>query len=112
LPQQAYYFPAYELLLDDLRDYRFYAQDMAHPTEQAIQYVWGKFSDTFFGQATLQLIQEVEAIRRAAAHRPFNPDTAAHQAFLRKQLAAIEALEQNKGIVLKNEREVLARQLT
>lgn len=88
------YFPAYELLLDDLRDYRFYASDMLHPSELAVEYIWQYFSDMFFLAETKQLNTAIEKILAAAAHRPFHPDTAAHRAFAEKQLAAISALQQ------------------
>jgi hypothetical protein len=90
----AQYFPAYELLLDDLRDYRFYARDMIHPSEVAVDYVWQFFSDTFFAEKTRNLHDRIERIQAAARHRPFHPDTAAHQAFVQAQLAAITSLEQ------------------
>ena len=88
-----HYFPAYELLLDDLRDYRFYASDMIHPNETAIDYIWNYFSTTFFNQKTKQLISEIEKIRAASQHRPFRPKSAAHQQFVEEQLAKIQALE-------------------
>jgi hypothetical protein len=90
---QAHYFPAYELLMDDLRDYRFYADDMVHPSTMAIDYVWQHFVDTFFSPATQALNQQISKIMAAAAHRPFNPDTEAHRAFVERQLEAIELLE-------------------
>lgn len=89
----AQYFPAYELLLDDLRDYRFYAADMVHPSEVAIEYVWEFFSDTYFGQETRLLNQRLEKIRSAVAHRPFHPHTEQHRAFATTQLAAIAQLK-------------------
>ena len=88
----ASYFPAYELLLDDLRDYRFYTADMVHPTETAVDYIWQHFADTFFNPATQQLMARIEKIRLAARHRPFHPDTDQHGAFARIQLRAIAEL--------------------
>jgi hypothetical protein len=90
----AQYFPAYELLLDDLRDYRFYAKDMIHPSEVAVDYVWQFFSNTFFYEKNRKLHERIERIQAAARHRPFHPDTAAHQAFVHAQLAAIASLVQ------------------
>jgi len=90
----ACYFPAYELLLDDLRDYRFYTSDMLHPSALAVDYIWQHFSDMFFTVETKRLTGAIEKILAAAAHRPFNPDTAEHRAFVEKQLAAIGALKQ------------------
>lgn len=88
-----HYFPAYELLLDDLRDYRYYAADMVHPSEMAIAYVWECFSETYFSQATRSLLERIEKIRAAAGHRPFHPDTAQHRAFVSGQLEAIARLK-------------------
>jgi GSCFA family len=87
------YFPAYECLMDDLRDYRFYAADMLHPSETAIEYIWQHFEATFLSTPTQQLCKQIEKIVAAAAHRPFNPHTAAHQTFQQKQLDAIAVME-------------------
>jgi lysophospholipase L1-like esterase len=86
------YFPAYELVLDDLRDYRFYADDMVHPSEKAVQYVWEHFMRTCVREDARALAAEIEKINRAMAHRPFNPDTPQHQAFLAHQQAAWASL--------------------
>lgn len=87
-----HYFPAYELLLDDLRDYRFYAPDMVHPNGQAVDYIWHYFSEQYFPSQTLALLEQIGKIRAAAAHRPFNPDTPEHRAFGRAQVEKIERL--------------------
>ena len=89
----AYYFPAYELLLDDLRDYRFYEADMVHPSEVAVGYIWDFFADTFFSAETKRLNERIRKITAAARHRPFNPDTAEHKAFAQAQLEAIGNLK-------------------
>ena len=86
------YFPAFEILTDDLRDYRFYADDLVHPAPQAIAYVWEKFVQTALDDRARQLLPEVEAIVAAAAHRPRNPHGEAHRAFCRRQLERIEAI--------------------
>lgn len=88
-----HYFPSYELVLDDLRDYRFFAADMTHPNEVAVDYVWEAFCHHFFEEPTRQLQQKVSRIVQAAAHRPFHPATPEHQRFLLQQLAAIDELE-------------------
>lgn len=90
----AHYFPAYELLMDDLRDYRFYDTDMVHPSEVAEEYVWEFFKKTFFTGETNQLLARVEKIRAAAQHRPFHPNTQQHQAFVQVQLDAIRQMEE------------------
>ncbi len=87
------YFPAYEFQLDDLRDYRFYAADLLHPNQQAIDYIWGKFADHYFSDTTQQLNRRIEKILVAAKHRPFHPELKGHQVFLQKQLENMAALE-------------------
>ena len=91
----AHYFPAYELLLDDLRDYRFYAADMIHPSEVAVDYIWQHFCDTYFSAETKTLLQAITKIQTAAQHRPLHPDAPEHQRFVQAQLAALERLQQD-----------------
>ena len=79
---EVYYFPSYELIMDDLRDYRFYAEDMLHPNSLAIDYIWEKFGDAYFSSETKQLIKEWENIRQALNHRPFNPDSQEYKRFI------------------------------
>lgn len=86
------YFPAYEILTDDLRDYRFYADDLVHPSPQAVAYIWEKFSAAALTPAAQNLLPEVEAIAAAAAHRPRDPHSAAHRDFCRRMLERIAAL--------------------
>jgi len=86
------YYPAYELLMDDLRDYRFYTDDMLHPSTQALSYVWEHFSDTFFNKQTKEVAKQVQQVRKAMEHRPFQPEEAAYYRFAQKNLAAIEGL--------------------
>ncbi|WP_075342402.1 GSCFA domain-containing protein [Tenacibaculum agarivorans] len=82
--KQQYYFPSYEILMDELRDYRFYKEDMIHPNQTAIHYIWEKFSETWFSENTMQTITKVEEIQKGLAHKPFNPNSEAHQKFLKK----------------------------
>jgi len=77
------YFPAYEIVLDELRDYRFYEEDMLHPNLLAINYIWEKFSEVYFSAETQNIQKEIAQIIKAEAHRPFNPQTAEHQSFLK-----------------------------
>lgn len=86
------YFPAFEILLDDLRDYRFYADDLVHPAPQAVEYVWEKFVQAALAPEAQALLPEVEGIVAAAAHRPRNPQGEAHRAFCRRMLERIAAL--------------------
>lgn len=88
-----HYFPSYELLMDDLRDYRFYGEDLIHPSNMAINYIWKYFCQAFMEDSTLTLIAAVEKIKTAAAHRPFVPESQQHQQFLKKQLNSIQELE-------------------
>ncbi len=88
----AQYFPSFEIVMDDLRDYRFYGEDMAHLSEQAEEYVWLKFREAAISPATNLRIAEVQRIQKAATHRPFNPASDEHKAFCRKQLLSIAQL--------------------
>lgn len=77
-----YYFPAYELLLDDLRDYRFYDDDMLHPSSQAIQYIYNFFSSAFFSEETRQIIQQLTTIQKSLSHKPFCVTSDSYEKFL------------------------------
>jgi hypothetical protein len=77
----SFYFPAYELVIDDLRDYRFYESDLVHPNEQAILYVFEKLKDLIFDSPTTDLFNTVSSIIRATKHKPFNPDSEEHKKF-------------------------------
>ncbi len=79
-----YYFPSFEILMDELRDYRFYADDMLHPSSVAIEYIKERFSDTFFTSQTKTRIKEWLSIQKALNHKPFNPDSEEHKKFLRE----------------------------
>jgi hypothetical protein len=92
---QALYFPAYELVIDDLRDYRFYAEDMAHPNYTATNYVWEKFVTTCIDAPSQLLMKEINIINAAKNHRPFNPSSDAHQKFLQSNLERVKKLAQN-----------------
>lgn len=69
------YFPAYEIQMDELRDYRFYASDMLHPSDVAIDYIWSHFSDTYFDENTLKIKNDVERLISDLSHRPLFPDS-------------------------------------
>lgn len=77
-----HYFPSYEIMMDELRDYRFYTEDMIHPNKTAINYIWKKFCDTYTPHETQKTMQEIETIQRGIAHKPFNPNSEAHHKFL------------------------------
>ncbi len=76
------YFPSYEIMMDELRDYRFYAEDMLHPSQMAIDYIWKRFSENYISEENFATMDEVCSIQKGLAHRPFNPNTASHQKFL------------------------------
>ena len=82
--QSAIYFPSYEIMMDELRDYRFYAEDMIHPNQIAIDYIWQRFSETFISEESHSIMKEVETIQKGLAHRPFNSNSESHQQFLSK----------------------------
>jgi lysophospholipase L1-like esterase len=87
-----YYFPAYEIFMDELRDYRFYDVDMVHPNMIATDYIWERFSDAFFTLQTRQLIERVSKITKALKHRPIHPDTKKHKSFLQNNIRQIREL--------------------
>jgi hypothetical protein len=89
-----FYFPAYELVIDDLRDYRFFKEDMVHPNELAINYVWEKVVQHCIHPDSQRLLHEIAEINRAAAHRPFNPESAQHQQFLQTYAGKVKKLMQ------------------
>lgn len=88
-----HYFPSFELLNDDLRDYRFYADDMTHPSAVAIDYIWERFEEYAFSAATTDIIKRLRRIADAVAHRPLNSDTEAHRNFCLKMIGEIAAME-------------------
>lgn len=89
-----YYFPAYELVIDDLRDYRFYAEDLVHPNYHATQYVWEKFINACMDEKTRDLIEQIHTINLAYQHKPFNAGSEQHKKFLTVMLEKTQALQQ------------------
>lgn len=87
------YFPAYEIVNDELRDYRFYREDMLHPSDQAVEYIWQRFGDTYFSEHTRSFLEEWRPVKAALGHRPFNADSEEHKEFLRKTMAKADALK-------------------
>ena len=81
-----YYFPAYEIVNDELRDYRFYAPDMLHPSQQAVDYIWERFVAIVFSDSAREYLREWKPIKEALAHRPFNPDSDAYRSFLARTM--------------------------
>lgn len=76
------YFPSFEIMMDELRDYRFYNEDMLHPNATAVNYIWKKFKNVWITQTSQKTMEEVEDIQKGLAHKPFNPNSEAHQKFL------------------------------
>ncbi|MEM9673734.1 MAG: GSCFA domain-containing protein [Bacteroidota bacterium] len=87
-----HYFPSYELMMDDLRDYRFYRADMLHPTEVAEDYIWQKLAESYFSQEAQDFIKTWAPLQKALQHRAFHPKSEAHQQFLRKTIAQLKQL--------------------
>lgn len=93
-PDRLAYFPAYEILLDELRDYRFYAEDMLHPSPQAIAYIWRRFAEAYLTEDTRRILNEWEEIRKALNHRSLYPDSRSNQRFLEQTLLKIERFKE------------------
>jgi hypothetical protein len=91
--EHIYYFPSYELVIDVLRDYRFYDADMAHPNEQAVEFVWEHAKKILFSKETQQLISQLKELLNAMGHRPFLIETSAHQAFRNKMFEKSKTLK-------------------
>ncbi|MBL4642893.1 MAG: GSCFA domain-containing protein [Flavobacteriaceae bacterium] len=88
-----HYFPSYEIVMDELRDYRFYKEDMIHPNQTAINYIWEKFSNTWISEDAIKNMNEIETIQRGINHRPFTPESEQHQQFLKgiqKRIALVK----------------------
>lgn len=106
---KAHYFPAYEVMMDELRDYRFYKEDMIHPSDQAVEYIWEKLVATFMDEASQRFIGEWKKIQKSLEHRPFHPDSADHQRFLKATLEKLQRLENQADV--SSEQEILRKQL-
>lgn len=88
------YFPAYEIVNDELRDYRFYADDMLHPSSLAVEYIWQRMVETFFSDEAKTFLREWAPLKKGFSHRPLNPDGDEYKAFLAKLHAEAEHLKQ------------------
>lgn len=104
-----HYFPAYEIMMDDLRDYRFYEKDLIHPNEQAIDYIWEQFVQTYLAKKDQATLEKWNKLRMALNHKPFNPKSGGHQKFLSKTLDQLKQL--GKELPLDKEIENLNKQL-
>lgn len=87
------YFPSYEIMMDELRDYRFYAEDMLHPNQVAIDYIWKRFKETTISETAFAVMDEVENVQKSLSHKPFNPNSESHLKFESKVKEKITKLE-------------------
>ena len=93
-PDKVLYFPAYELLIDELRDYRFYADDLVHPSNKAVEYVWQRFLETSFTADAIKTMQSVKEIKKMMEHRPLHPESEEYVRFLHQIVLKIETLSE------------------
>lgn len=98
LKASLHYFPSYEIMLDDLRDYRFYNSDMLHPNEIAVNYIWEIFREAWITEKSLPVMKLIESIQKGLAHKPFNPNSESHQQFLKELNLKIEQLKESHKI--------------
>ena len=89
----ASYFPAYEIVNDELRDYRFYAEDMLHPSSQAVEYIWQRFSEVYLSAEAKQFVKEWQPLKAALHHKPFNPESQEYRIFIDKTMLKIAELQ-------------------
>ncbi|EAR00601.1 GSCFA domain-containing protein [Maribacter sp. HTCC2170] len=88
-----HYFPSYEIMMDELRDYRFYNSDMVHPNDVAVEYIWEKFKSVWISKEAFPIMDKIQEIQRSLKHRPFNPDSSEHQKFLKTLNTKIQVLQ-------------------
>lgn len=100
--EDVHYFPSYEILLDDLRDYRFYAEDLTHPSRQAVDYIWEKFTNKYFSESAHNFLKDMERLNAAVSHRPINTDSPEFHKFNESQLQKINELEKKYPFVKLN----------
>ena len=98
-PANAFYFPAYEIMMDQLRDYRFYTDDMLHPSQLAQNYIWKRFGASYFSKETQSIIDEWQRIHQSLSHKPNNTDSEAYQKFLHRTIEDIEAFQQKHSFI-------------
>ena len=96
---QASYFPSYEIMLDELRDYRFYSKDMLHPSSLAIEYIWERFMQTWINPNAFETMKKVDSVQKRLEHKAFNPQSKQHQNFLQKLNQDMEALQNKYGFM-------------
>ena len=94
----SHYFPSFEIMMDDLREYRFYNSDMIHPNETAINYIWEAFKSVWIHKESVNLMSEIDTIQKGLSHRPFNKNSKQHLLFLENLQLKISALQENYTI--------------
>lgn len=97
--KNAHYFPSYEIMMDDLRDYRFYNEDMIHPNHTAIHYIWKKFVETWVSKDIYAVMNDIDTIQKGLAHKPFNPTSKQHQEFLKSIEQKIDAVSKKYPLI-------------
>ncbi len=107
LSENYFYFPSYEIILDELRDYRFFGKDLLHPNEMAIDYLWEKFQSTFFDEKTIKITEEVSSIRASLNHKSFKKDSKEDKLFKAKLKERISDLEIRNNLSFKEDLEAL-----
>jgi hypothetical protein len=105
------YFPSYELLMDDLRDYRFYEKDLLHPSSEAIDYIWQKFSDCYFSAETAEINSVIEKFSNSLTHKAFQPKSALHAQFLEKLQKELQAFQKKHSISYEKELRRISEEL-
>ncbi|VXC00633.1 GSCFA domain-containing protein [Flavobacterium sp. 9AF] len=98
-PSTISYFPSYEIVMDELRDYRFYAEDMLHPNAIAINYIWKRFKEIAIDEKAFSILDEVEVIQKALAHKPFNPNSENHVNFVKNTQQKITNLQKKLPLI-------------
>ncbi|MCF6181299.1 GSCFA domain-containing protein [Lutibacter sp.] len=94
-----YYFPSYEIMMDDLRDYRFYNSDMIHPNNTAISYIWEQFQQVWISEKSISIMKEIDTIQKGLAHKPFNPSSKQHQQFLKNLKDKIKVIQKQYPLI-------------
>ena len=88
-----YYFPAYEIVNDELRDYRFYKEDMLHPSDQTVGYIWQRLSETYLSEDARAFVAEWQPLKAALNHKPFDPESDEYRVFMDKTMLKVAALQ-------------------
>lgn len=94
-----FYFPAFEIMLDDLRDYRFYAEDLVHPNDLAVNYIWEKFQKVFINESEFDLMKKVQKIMNAVNHKPFNAEGEEYKRFVKTSLDQIKEIQNQQNAI-------------